>query len=104
MKNRSFLVRLSALVLIAIAFSSTPASDQSGAVIIVNTVEDELDVDGNCSLREAIRAANLDTGIDACPTGNWADGINLPAGTFTLTMPEKFEEAGLSGDLDITHL
>lgn len=102
LKNRSFLVRLSALVLIAIAFSSPPASNQSGAVIIVNTVEDELIDDGNCSLREAIRAANLDTGIDACLVGNGADIINLPAGTYTLTLLGKNEEAGLMGDLDIT--
>jgi len=40
------------------------------ASIVVNTPEDELNTDGDCSLREAITAANTDAPSDACPAGN----------------------------------
>lgn len=48
---------------------------------------------GDCSLREAIIAANLTAG---------ADTITLPAGTFTLSIAGADEESALTGDLDIT--
>lgn len=39
------------------------------AAIVVNTLEDELDEDGDCSLREAITAANANIGMDDCTAG-----------------------------------
>ena len=42
------------------------------AAITVNTTEDELNADGDCSLREAIEAANTDSTVDACPAGQFA--------------------------------
>ena len=39
---------------------------------------------GNCTLGEAISAANTDTAVDACAAGNGRDIIQLPAGTYTL--------------------
>src|SRR5437870_3850242 len=71
-----------------------------GATITVNTTEDELTVDGNCSLREAIQAANTDSAVDACPAGSGADTITLPVGTYTLTIPGANEDANQTGDLD----
>ncbi len=50
--------------------------------IIVNTAADELNADGDCSLREAIQAANTDSAVDACAAGSGADVIS-----FTLTTP-----------------
>lgn len=53
------------------------------ATIAVPTTDDELNEDGDCSLREAVRAANLDTPVDKCrmcdvagcpPTGD--DGVS----------------------------
>jgi CSLREA domain-containing protein len=38
--------------------------------IMVTTLEDELNNDGDCSLREAIQAANTNTPVDACGAGN----------------------------------
>src|SRR6266571_5278712 len=64
----------------------------AATTITVNTTADELISDGNCSLREAIQAANTDTAVDACPAGSGADTIVVPAGTYTLS----------SGELDIT--
>ncbi|MEQ6342875.1 MAG: CSLREA domain-containing protein [Gammaproteobacteria bacterium] len=48
---------------------------------------------GVCSLRAAIQEANALAG---------ADTINLPAGTYTLTLAGKNENAAASGDLDVT--
>jgi CSLREA domain-containing protein len=71
------------------------------ALITVNTLKDENKIDGNCSLREAIRAANMDKAIDACPAGSGADTIYLPAGIYKLTIAGANEDDGLTGDLDI---
>ncbi len=56
------------------------------ATITVTTTDDELNVDGDCSLREAIQAANSDAAVDACTAGSGADVIELPAGAYTLTV------------------
>lgn len=72
------------------------------ATITVTTTEDELNADGDCALREAVRAANSDTAVDACPAGSGADTITLPSGTYLLTLPGSDEDAAATGDLDIT--
>ena len=41
-----------------------------GATLTVNTTDDELNTDGDCSLREAIQAANTDAAVDACVAEN----------------------------------
>jgi CSLREA domain-containing protein len=68
----------------------------------VTTTEDELNSDGDCSLREAIRAANTDATADACAAGSGTDEIVVPAGTYTLTLEGRAEDDGTSGDLDLT--
>ncbi|MCA9945306.1 MAG: tandem-95 repeat protein, partial [Anaerolineales bacterium] len=52
------------------------------ATITVNTTADEYNNDGDCSLREAVAAANLDTAVDACTPGSDHDLIQ-----FSLTTP-----------------
>ena len=59
------------------------------ANITVNTTVDELNSDGDCSLREAIRAANLDIAVDACAPGADYDVIQFSVTTpavITLTL------------------
>jgi CSLREA domain-containing protein len=56
----------------------------SAATIRVNTFEDELNEDGDCSLREAITSANRRLKTDACVIGTGRDLIVLPGGTYTL--------------------
>lgn len=51
------------------------------------------DAGGNCSLRAAIMEANARAGEEF---------INVPAGTYTLTIAGAGENAGATGDLDIT--
>jgi CSLREA domain-containing protein len=64
-----------------------------GATLTVNTTLDVVAADGQCSLREAITAANNDSAVFAgageCPAGEGADTISLPAGTFESTNPER---------------
>jgi CSLREA domain-containing protein len=72
------------------------------ATITVNTTDDELNSDGDCSLREAIQAANTDAAVDACTAGSGADTIDVPAGTYTLSIAGAGEDANATGDLDIT--
>jgi CSLREA domain-containing protein len=78
---------------------AVPAAN--AATIGVNTTQDELKADGDCSPREAIVAANTDTAVDACPAGNGSDTINLPAGDYILSLVGEDDNAS-AGDLDIT--
>jgi CSLREA domain-containing protein len=75
------------------------------ATLTVTTTTDELNTDGDCSLREAVRAANLDDPVDACPTGAGTDLIDVPAGNYlfaTTGTSGANEDAALTGDLDLT--
>jgi CSLREA domain-containing protein len=87
---------------LALLTAGTLAGRAAAATIAVTTTADELDADGNCSLREAIRAANLDVAVDACPAGAGADEVVVPAGTYTLAIAGIAEDGGLTGDLDVT--
>ncbi len=91
------LVRSGLVVLLA-ALASAPAA--SAATITVNTVVDDDLADGECSLREAILAANTDAPHTDCPAGAGPDrivftlakgstillGSSLPAITDTLAL------------------
>ena len=57
---------LKGLALIA-AFGWATAA--GAATITVTTLDDERNNDGDCSLREAVAAANTDTAVDACAAG-----------------------------------
>ena len=79
---------------------SVESADYAG--IEVNTTDDELNSDGDCSLREAIQAANTDTAVDACTAGSGADAIVVSVGTYTLSIAGANEDANATGDLDIS--
>jgi CSLREA domain-containing protein len=81
--SRSARLLLAALVLLAVLLTSTPPARAAG--LTVTTLDDELNADGDCSLREAIQAANTDTAVDACPPGSGVDSISVPTGTITLS-------------------
>ncbi len=74
----------------------------AGASLTVNTTDDELNADGDCSLREAVQAANTDAAVDACTAGSGADTITVPSGTYTLSIAGAGEDANATGDLDIS--
>jgi CSLREA domain-containing protein len=79
----------------------TPSAMRA-ATITVTTTDDQLSPDGNCSLREAIRAANARVAVDACPAGNGSSTISVPAGHYILTLEGRGDDLVLTGDLDIT--
>jgi CSLREA domain-containing protein len=75
------------------------------ATIAVDEDADEVNSDGDCSLREALQAVNLNVAVDGCPAGSdtATDEIQVPAGTYTLMRAgDDFPETGFLGDLDIT--
>jgi CSLREA domain-containing protein len=93
-----------ALALLGLASWSLPIHASPTASITVTTSADELNSDGDCSLREAIQAANTDAAVDACPAGSGADTITFDAaidGTPIVLTGAASEDANASGDLDI---
>lgn len=95
MGGRSRAARLSLGALPATALAAT---------LNVNSTADELIAgNGQCTLREAITNANGDSDTTAgdCAARSGADLINVPSGTYTLTIPGALENAGATGDLDV---
>ena len=90
------LMRVGAFVLLC----GNPAA--SATTITVDSTADDTATNGNCTLREAVIAANTDAGVDDCPAGSGADVIVVPAGAYGLTLAGTGEDAAASGDLDVT--
>jgi CSLREA domain-containing protein len=87
----SFLVAL--VLLAALAFASLRSTSGAGPFVVTRTDDPPVVTCSvaDCSLREAIIAANAAPGT-----------ITVPAGTYTLTIAGKNEDAAATGDLDIT--
>ncbi|MEM8532907.1 MAG: choice-of-anchor Q domain-containing protein [Chloroflexota bacterium] len=95
-----FLILAGSLVLGSVWY---PTTTHAATTINVTTTHDELNNDGDCSLREAVRAANLDQAVDNCPAGDGSDIIDVPAGTYnlsdgTLRVTESVQIRGGSAD------
>jgi CSLREA domain-containing protein len=84
-RTKTFIV-LSLVVALILLLDSHVAY---AATISVNTTNDELNADGDCSLREAITAANTNTAVDSCPSGDLdPDTIIIDTnGVIVLTTP-----------------
>jgi len=73
------------------------------ATMTVNTIADELNSDGDCSLREAIHAANTNAVVDACAAGEPGPIVDVidfsVTGTITLgsTLPTISENVTIDG-------
>jgi len=101
--------RLTAPVLIVIlALLAAPAH---ASLIFVNTADDELNTDNDCSLREAIEAANTNTPVDGCTGGQSiqtdaiflvvSDEIVLDAGLGPLVITDRVNLVGAGRDTTI---
>ena len=90
-----------ALALFVLFWCTHPVSGAPEGAIVVTTQADELNFNGECSLREAILAANLDVASFGCPAGNGWDTIVIPAGVYSLTFTGAGEDGNFTGDLDI---
>jgi len=88
------------LLLVGALFVAATGGAQA-ATITVGTTGDELDGDADCSLREAIQAANTDTAVSGCAAGSGADTITVPAGFYVLTRLGAGENGNATGDLDV---
>jgi CSLREA domain-containing protein len=95
-----------ARVIVSLAVSMSAfalAAPAHAATITVTTPVDELNADGDCSLREAVRAANTNAAVDACTSGvTGQDTIVVPAGTYTLAVGPAGDDDAAAGDLDLT--
>ncbi len=100
MKTRYVLLGVVGLGIVVGLWLAHPVQAQ----ISVTTTEDELNSDGDCSLREAVEAANTNNPVDNCidNSGNYNYIIIADAQTYMLGIPGFNEDANQTGDLDIT--
>lgn len=84
-----------------IAMLLLPAA-ANAVTITVNTTADEYGTGPNCSLREAITAAQTNSGFGGCPAGFASDEILLPGGDYLITRAGAGEDTNMTGDFDIT--
>ena len=92
------LQRLAASLALLSLFAFAPTAV---AQITVTTADDEVNADGDCSLREAVAAANTDTAVDGCAAGDEDDTIIFDNDyVITLTLGEIL----LSDDVSISGL
>ncbi|MBK5232831.1 MAG: CSLREA domain-containing protein [Thermoleophilia bacterium] len=87
----------------ATAVAMLVAAPSAGAVDIpVNTTDDVYGGSpANCSLREAITAAQTNAAFDGCPAGLATDVIKVPGGTYKITRAGANEDANVTGDFDV---
>src|SRR3989344_2882469 len=93
MKNKLIagVVTVGIAVFIGFAFVQTVLAAAFTVTKIADTNDGVCDAD--CSLREAVGAANATAG---------ADTVSIPAGTYTLSIAGAGEDTNTTGDLDIT--
>jgi CSLREA domain-containing protein len=95
-------ILLSLLIIGLLMLATSPAM---AAKIKVNSTDDIIANDGNCTLREAVIAANTDTASGSmtgeCQAGNGADTIVLQDLVYFLSIAGAGEDAAATGDLDI---
>jgi CSLREA domain-containing protein len=99
-------IGLITLLVALLAWHDDPASAQStaaGTTIVVNTAQDKSNAGGDCSLREAIRAANSNAAVGACAAGRVRvrDAVHFSLGrgaTIVLkrALPAITDKAGLT--------
>jgi CSLREA domain-containing protein len=100
-KARRLRAGLALALCLALALAWLPTPAAHAAVIMVTTTNDEVNLNGGCSLREAILSANTDKAVGACTAGSGHDTILLPAGTYFLTIAGQNENKAVTGDLDV---
>ena len=88
-------MRIRTGVALAASVALTAAANGHAATFTVTRLDDPAPgaCDSDCSLREAVRAANAGLG---------GDTIAIPAGRFRLTIAGAAENAAATGDLDLT--
>ncbi len=98
---RMNMVWITMIFLVFSFFLLTPQVAQA-ATINVNTTVDEWNTGSDCSLREAIQAANTNAAFGGCPAGWGVDTIKVPQGEYRITRAGMYENDNATGDFDIT--
>jgi CSLREA domain-containing protein len=94
---KRYTIIIASLVIAIVLMMVRPAYALTAVNILVNTPADELNQDGDCSLREAVQAANTNTFTDACAAGSASvtDVISFSiGGTITLASQLNVNAAG----------
>jgi CSLREA domain-containing protein len=88
---------------LSLALAAIPAVAGANTIQVTTTADESNLANGQCSLREAIRASNADAAAppSGCAAAAGNDVIELPAGTFRLTIPGVGEDFAATGDLDV---
>ena len=76
-----------AVALLVAVLGIVPQRTVHAATIVVDTTDDEDNSDDDCSLREALYAANNDVARDACIAGSGDDVIDLTGVAGTQAQP-----------------
>lgn len=80
---------LAGLVVAGAGLAAVPSAADAAQILV--TTGREAAADGRCSLREALRAADTDLPVDACPAGAGADVVVLPRGLDVLVQRGPLE-------------
>jgi len=85
-RTRTFLQLLAAICFVCAATAARPYA--IGTTITVTTIENTINGNGNCSLPEAVQAANTNLVVDACAKGTGTDVIafSIDSGAKTITI------------------
>ncbi len=91
---------------LALVLAVAAPSSSGAATITVDATADDADLppNGNCTLREAILAANQNSAVDGCVAGDPAPTVDLvvvPPGTYVLSIGPRGDGLGEHGDLDL---
>lgn len=92
-----------AAVALLTAFVLLDEPARASIAIQPDTTLDDLTDNGNCTLREAIKAAKDNAPVDLCIAGGAIPTVQLSAGTYELSVPPGPPPGGPGGDLDIVN-
>ena len=92
--RRSFWI---ALTLVCV-WLVVPAPAQGATIVVTNTASGTGGA-GDCTLAEAIQAANTDTAVDGCVAGSGPDVITL--GNCTITLLAPFQTDATDGPIGL---
>jgi CSLREA domain-containing protein len=99
--GQRLLISVAALAACAMTFGAVPVARAGADTIMVTTTDDELNADGDCSLREAVMAVSTEAPVDACAGSPGGRNVMLQPVEYRLTIPGAGEDAGATGDLDV---